>query len=164
MSPSISQVGRDNHCPIDQQPDPQPPLSPTERPPPPCPRHVRLLPPLRHFCLHTCLTGCLTSAANQVERSRALHVTDFEITQSTEAFWYHLIPRSLIDRSPSPVSQVTVAIRVELCILAGWNDRFYHLSSNKLFTFNITNERLERGMYVAYITLFLVTFLECQLP
>lgn len=50
----------------DQQPNAEPPLPPTAGPPPPRPRHVRLLSPVCHLRLHTRLAGCLTSATDQV--------------------------------------------------------------------------------------------------
>lgn len=65
---SSTQAIGDRHRPADQQPNAQPALPPAAGPPPPRPRHVRLLPPVRHLRLHTCLAGCLTSAADQVAR------------------------------------------------------------------------------------------------
>lgn len=65
-------VGDCNH-PADQQPNAQPSLPPTAGPPPPRPRHVRLLSPVRHLRLHTRLAGCLTSAADQVTWGAGTH-------------------------------------------------------------------------------------------
>lgn len=65
---SSPQAVGDRHRPADQQPNAQPALPPAAGPPPPRPRHVRLLPPVRHLRLHTRLAGCLTSAADQVTR------------------------------------------------------------------------------------------------
>lgn len=65
------QAGRHHHGSLDQHSDPRPPLPPSKRPPPSHSSHVRLFPPVGHFCLHPRLTGCLTSAANQVEYEAA---------------------------------------------------------------------------------------------
>lgn len=71
----LPQVGWYSDCPLDQQSDPQPPFPPAKRPPPPRPCHVRLFPPVSHFCLHPRFTGCLTSAPAQVKSGKLATVS-----------------------------------------------------------------------------------------
>lgn len=108
----LPQVGWYSDCPLDQQSDPQPPFPPAKRPPPPRPCHVRLFPPVSHFCLHPRFTGCLTSAPAQVKSGKLAtvsHPADPESSHYTNLYliWYDLRNPAIIftAQSANPLSK-----------------------------------------------------------